>query len=76
MTVFAPASPSERAKLRKLLDRYRDLLAGATDEMLQRGILSQIQSLESKLREYEEDALEPALLPRAAAIRKPARLCD
>jgi hypothetical protein len=36
--------------LLRLLERYRDLLATAQDEMLRRGIIKQIESLEMKLR--------------------------
>ena len=62
MTLFDTGDgPSELEKLLRLLDRYRDLLAGAKDELLRRGIQSQIDSLENKLRARETE--EP---PRAA----------
>lgn len=54
---------SECAKLQRLLDRYRDLLAGARDEMLRRGIMSQIESLEAKLRSCDEEERATTALP-------------
>ena len=49
--------------LQRLLDRYRDLLATAKDEMLRRGIEGQIASLEAKLRDCRDEGEEPARGP-------------
>ena len=73
MTLYVSRVPvSECTKLRSLLDRYRDLLATAKDEMLRRGIMSQITSLEAKLRACSEEPEAPtparALLQRARAL--------
>jgi hypothetical protein len=69
------ASPSriECDKVQRLLDRYRDLLATAKDEMLRRGIMSQIDSLEQRLRDCSEDA-DPPALPRSAVARPRSRM--
>jgi len=66
-------SLDECAKLQRLLDRYRDLLATAKDELLRRGIMSQIESLEEKLRDCagnEDEA--PQSDPAHEALSRPA----
>jgi hypothetical protein len=65
-------SLDECAKLQRLLDRYRDLLATAKDELLRRGILSQIESLEEKLRDCVGNDEEPQSDPAGAAPPRPA----
>jgi hypothetical protein len=62
---------SECAKLQRLLDRYRDLLAYARDELLRRGIERQINSLEQKLRACDAPGEQPPA-PQPGAER-PAR---
>jgi hypothetical protein len=55
-----PATQSECAKLQRLLERYRDLLGQAKDELLRRGIERQIGSLEDKLRDCPDASEQPA----------------
>lgn len=69
-----PDARSECAKLQRLLDRYRDLLAHAKDEFLRRGIERQIGSLEQKLRECDEEAEQPASSSALDAAVRPIPL--
>ena len=51
MIVRPPSvASSDAERLLRLLDRYRDLLSSASDDLLRRGITKQIESLEEKLR--------------------------
>ena len=73
MPLPVPATQSECAKLQRLLERYRDLLGQAKDELLRRGIERQIGSLEDKLRDCDDASEQPAQ-PVADRRAKPAPL--